>query len=100
MTFYFTHGMIMSFIFFQAVVLIIALSNIILLHRGRRQNDPMNYPSVSILVPRTMRKKGSVHAFTLSWVKIIPPMKSSYWMTNQAMIQLVFYSASELIIPD
>ncbi len=51
MTIYFNHGMIISFIFFQAVVLIIVLSNIILLHRSRRQNEPMYFPSVSILVP-------------------------------------------------
>ena len=54
---YFTHGMIMSFIFFQVVVLIIVLSNIVLLHRLRRQNEPMNYPSVSILVPARDEEK-------------------------------------------
>ena len=47
----------MSFIFFQVVVLIIALSNIILLHRHRHQNEPMNYPSVSILVPARDEEK-------------------------------------------
>jgi len=51
MTAYLTHGMIMSFIYFQVVVLIIVLSNIVLLHRFRHRNKPMNYPFVSILVP-------------------------------------------------
>jgi chlorobactene glucosyltransferase len=54
---YFTHGIIVSFIYFQAVVLIIVLSNIILLHRGRSQNEAMNYPSVSILVPARDEEK-------------------------------------------
>jgi chlorobactene glucosyltransferase len=57
MTVYFTHGMIMSFIYFQVVVLIIVLSNIILFHRLRRQNELMNYPSVSILVPARDEEK-------------------------------------------
>jgi chlorobactene glucosyltransferase len=57
MTNYFTHGMIMSFIYFQAVVLIIILSNIILLHRPRHQYKPVNFPSVSILVPARDEEK-------------------------------------------
>jgi chlorobactene glucosyltransferase len=51
MTYYVTHGLIISFIYFQAVVLIIVLSNIMLLHRIRRHDDPLDFPSVSILVP-------------------------------------------------
>jgi chlorobactene glucosyltransferase len=47
----------MCFIYFQAVVLIIVLSNIILFHRLRRQNEPINYPSVSILVPARDEEK-------------------------------------------
>ncbi|MFZ0532564.1 MAG: glycosyltransferase, partial [Anaerolineales bacterium] len=57
MTNYFTHWMIMSFIYFQAVVLIIILSNIILLHRPRHQYKPVNFPSVSILVPARDEEK-------------------------------------------
>jgi chlorobactene glucosyltransferase len=54
---YFTHGIIMGFIYFQAVVLVIILSNIILLHRLRRQNEPINFPSISILVPARDEEK-------------------------------------------
>jgi chlorobactene glucosyltransferase len=54
---YFTHGLIISFIYFQAVVLIIVLSNIVLLHRSRHHQQPVNYPSISILVPARNEKK-------------------------------------------
>jgi chlorobactene glucosyltransferase len=48
---YFTHGMIMAFIYFQAVVLIIIISNIIQLHLINRKKELINYPCISILVP-------------------------------------------------
>ncbi|HSB66756.1 MAG TPA: glycosyltransferase [Anaerolineales bacterium] len=54
---YLTHGIIISFIYFQAVVFIIILSNIVLLHRIRRHMVPVNYPSVSILVPARDEEK-------------------------------------------
>jgi chlorobactene glucosyltransferase len=54
---YLTHGIIISFIYFQAVVLIIILSNVVLLHRIHRHMEPVNYPSVSILVPARDEEK-------------------------------------------
>jgi chlorobactene glucosyltransferase len=48
---YFSHGMIVGFIEFQVVLLIILLSNIYLLHHVNRQNEFINYPFISILVP-------------------------------------------------
>jgi chlorobactene glucosyltransferase len=48
---YFTHGMIISFICFQGVILLIVLSNIILLHLLFNHHEPASYPSVSILLP-------------------------------------------------
>jgi chlorobactene glucosyltransferase len=54
---YLTHGIIISFIYFQAVVLIVILSNIVLLHRIHRHMEPVNYPSVSILVPARDEEK-------------------------------------------
>jgi chlorobactene glucosyltransferase len=54
---YFTHGIILSFICFQAMVLLIILSNIILLRRNNRNKKLFNYPSVSILVPARNEEK-------------------------------------------
>jgi len=54
---YFNHGMIISFIYFQAAVLIIILSNIILLHRPRHPYKSVNFPFVSILVPARDEEK-------------------------------------------
>jgi len=54
---YFTHGIILSFIYFQAIVLLIIISNIILLHRNNRNKELVNYPSVSILVPARNEEK-------------------------------------------
>jgi chlorobactene glucosyltransferase len=48
---YLTHGLIISFIYFQVLVLIIILSNIVLLQRIYQHKALTNYPSVSILVP-------------------------------------------------
>lgn len=54
---YFTHGMIIGFIEFQAVVLIILLSNIYLLHRIKRHKNQVTTPYVSILVPARNEEK-------------------------------------------
>jgi chlorobactene glucosyltransferase len=54
---YLTHGIITSFIYFQAVILIIILSNIVLLHRIHLHKEPVNYPSVSVLVPARNEEK-------------------------------------------
>jgi chlorobactene glucosyltransferase len=48
---YLTHGLIMDFIYFQLVVLIIILSNILILHRRSSNTHLHDLPSVSILVP-------------------------------------------------
>ena len=48
---YLTHGLIISFIFFQLVVLGFILSNILVLHRARLHVPPNDLPTVSILVP-------------------------------------------------
>jgi chlorobactene glucosyltransferase len=54
---YLTHGIILSFIFFQVVVLTITLSNIILLHLPRGMHEPVSFPSLSILVPARNEEK-------------------------------------------
>jgi chlorobactene glucosyltransferase len=54
---YFTHGIILSFIYFEAMVLFIIISNVILLHRNNRNRELVNYPSVSILVPARNEEK-------------------------------------------
>jgi chlorobactene glucosyltransferase len=48
---YLTHGLIIDFIYFQLVVLLIILSNILILHRTRKTKQPIDLPAVSILVP-------------------------------------------------
>jgi len=48
---YLTHGLIMDLIFFQLVVLLIVLSNILILHSTRSDVQPFDFPTVSILVP-------------------------------------------------
>lgn len=48
---YLTHDLIIHLIIFQAVVLLVILSNIFIIHRTRRQGQPPVYPMVSILVP-------------------------------------------------
>jgi chlorobactene glucosyltransferase len=48
---YFTHDLIIHLIFFQLVVLVVILSNLIILHRARRHAPPEDLPMVSILVP-------------------------------------------------
>jgi chlorobactene glucosyltransferase len=48
---YLTHGLIIHLIFFQSVILVIILSNILILHRTRLHAPPLDFPTVSILVP-------------------------------------------------
>ncbi len=48
---YVTHDLIIHFIIFQSAILLVILSNIFLLHRGRKHSPPHDLPLVSILVP-------------------------------------------------
>lgn len=48
---YFTHSLVNHLIFFQAALLVVILSNVLILARARRYAPPLQYPSVSILVP-------------------------------------------------
>lgn len=48
---YLTHDLIVHLIVFQAVVLLIILSNVRTIHRSRRHMPPSAFPEVSILVP-------------------------------------------------
>jgi chlorobactene glucosyltransferase len=48
---YLTHKLILDLILFQTVVLLIALTNILILHRARLRAQLQQYPTVSILVP-------------------------------------------------
>jgi chlorobactene glucosyltransferase len=51
MTKYFTHDLILQLVVFQAIMLVILLTNFWLTHRARKHNPPSNLPKVSILVP-------------------------------------------------
>ena len=57
MSTYLSHGLIVSFIFFQVVLLVVVISNIILLRRPRRYPEPHHFPTVSILVPARDEEK-------------------------------------------
>jgi chlorobactene glucosyltransferase len=48
---YLTHHLILHLIIFQTVILLVILSNIRITHRARHHSPPLNYPTVSILVP-------------------------------------------------
>ena len=48
---YLTHKLILDLIWFQTVVLLIAITNILILHRARSRVQLQQYPTVSILVP-------------------------------------------------
>lgn len=54
---YLTHGLIMSFVLFQLVVLVIILSNILILHKIRFKVQNQAIPTVSILVPARNEEK-------------------------------------------
>jgi chlorobactene glucosyltransferase len=48
---YFTHDLIFHLIIFQAVILLIVLSNIWITRRARRHSPPPEFPMVSVLIP-------------------------------------------------
>ncbi len=48
---YFTHGLVLHLIIFQALILLVILSNIRLLHQARRHTPPPAFPKVTILIP-------------------------------------------------
>jgi chlorobactene glucosyltransferase len=48
---YLTHDLIIHLIVFQAIVLLVILSNIRIIHASRKHFPPMVFPMVSILVP-------------------------------------------------
>jgi chlorobactene glucosyltransferase len=54
---YLTHGLILSFIYFQLAILVIVISNILILHRAKKHLQPDTWPSVSILVPARNEEK-------------------------------------------
>jgi len=54
---YLTHGLIIGLIYFQCVVLIIILTNILILHSRRSKVQAHGLPSVSILVPARNEEK-------------------------------------------
>jgi chlorobactene glucosyltransferase len=54
---YLTHGLIIGFIYFQCVVLIIVLTNILILHRRWSNVHAHDLPLVSILVPARNEEK-------------------------------------------
>jgi chlorobactene glucosyltransferase len=51
MTNYLTHDLIIHLILFQAIVLLIILSNLRIIHRARQHFPPQTFPKVSILLP-------------------------------------------------
>jgi chlorobactene glucosyltransferase len=57
MVIYLTHGLIIHLIYFQCVVLVIILSNILVLHHARLHTPPPDFPTVSILVPARNEEK-------------------------------------------
>jgi len=54
---YLTHALIIHLIVFQAIVLLVILSNTWLLHQARRHAPPDVFPKVSILVPARNEEK-------------------------------------------
>jgi len=54
---YLTHDLITHLIFFQLVVLVVILGNLIILHRARKHTPPNDLPMVSILVPARNEEK-------------------------------------------
>jgi chlorobactene glucosyltransferase len=48
---YLTHNSIHGFIFFESVILLVILSNIIIRHQARKHSPPGDFPLVSLLVP-------------------------------------------------
>ncbi len=54
---YFTHDLIIHIIIFQAIILLVILSNIWFLHQARKHDAPPVFPMVSILVPARNEEK-------------------------------------------
>jgi chlorobactene glucosyltransferase len=54
---YLTHDLIIHLIIFQAIVLLVILSNIWYLHQVRKHDVPPDFPMVSILVPARNEEK-------------------------------------------
>jgi chlorobactene glucosyltransferase len=48
---YLTHRLVLTLIIFQALILLVILSNIRLLHLARRYAPPLAFPKVTILIP-------------------------------------------------
>ena len=62
---YLTHKLILDLIWFQLVVLVIVLSNILILHRARSRGQLHHFPTVSILVPARNEERsigGCIHS--------------------------------------
>jgi chlorobactene glucosyltransferase len=53
----FIHNQILQIIFFQAIILLIILSNIFVLQRARRHAQPDGFPMVSVLIPARNEEK-------------------------------------------
>lgn len=54
---YLTHGLVLHLIIFQALIMLVILSNIRLLHQARLHAPPPAFPKVSILIPARNEEK-------------------------------------------
>jgi chlorobactene glucosyltransferase len=54
---YFTHDLILHLVFFQAIIMLVILTNIRITHRARRHSPPPYFPMISILVPARDEEK-------------------------------------------
>jgi chlorobactene glucosyltransferase len=54
---YFFHNQILQIILFEAILLLVVLSNAWVLHRARRHAPPVLFPKVSVLVPARNEEK-------------------------------------------
>jgi len=54
---YLTHALVLHLIIFQAIILLVILSNAWLLHQARRHAPPLVFPKVTILVPARNEEK-------------------------------------------
>ena len=65
MAVYLTHDLVLTLIYFQAVILLVILSNTWFLHRTRRHTLPLVFPKVTILVPARNEERniaGCIHS--------------------------------------
>jgi chlorobactene glucosyltransferase len=98
---YLTHGLIRSFIFFQLVVLVIILSNILILHRARLHAQPYHFPSVSILIP-ARNEENSIRACVQSLLDQDYPVYEVIVLDDQssdgtqAIVEQIAYSQPRL----